>query len=45
MWSNLITDMSIGKANSTELADSKFGILMVVIDSEKHNLDYKLYSY
>jgi DNA-directed RNA polymerase specialized sigma24 family protein len=39
--SNLITDMSIGKANSTELA-AAVRHSMVVIDSEKHNLDYKL---
>ena len=38
--SNLITDMTIGKANSQELARA-VRHSMVVIDSYKHDLDYK----
>ena len=38
--SNLITDMTIKGANSTELARA-VRHSMVVIDAEKHNLDYK----
>lgn len=38
--SNLITDMTIRGANTTELAQA-VRHSMVVIDSEKHNLDYK----
>jgi DNA-binding CsgD family transcriptional regulator len=38
--SNLITDMTVRGANSTELA-AAVRHSMVVIDSEKHNLDYK----
>ena len=39
--SNLITDMTIRGATDTELA-AAVRHSMVVIDSEKHNLDYKL---
>lgn len=38
--SNLITDMTIKKANSTELA-AAVRHSMVVIDAEKHHLDYR----
>lgn len=38
--SNLITDMTIHGANTTELA-AAVRHSMVVIDAEKHNLDYK----
>jgi DNA-binding CsgD family transcriptional regulator len=38
--SNLITDMTIRKANTTELARA-VRHSMVVIDAEKHNLNYK----
>jgi DNA-binding CsgD family transcriptional regulator len=38
--SNLITDMTIHNANTTELA-AAVRHSMVVIDAEKHNLDYK----
>jgi hypothetical protein len=38
--SNLITDMTIGGANSEELARA-VKHSMVVIDAEKHNLDYQ----
>lgn len=38
--SNLITDMTIGGANTTELARA-VRHSMVVIDAEKHNLNYK----
>lgn len=38
--SNLITDMTIRKANDAELARA-VRHSMVVIDAEKHNLDYK----
>lgn len=38
--SNLITDMTIRGANSTELA-AAVRHSMVVIDAEKHNLDYR----
>jgi predicted transcriptional regulator len=38
--SNLITDMTIGGANSDELARA-VRHSMVVIDAEKHNLDYR----
>ena len=37
--SNLITDMTIGGANQAEIAGRRHS--MVVIDAEKHKLNYK----